>query len=90
MRNLTALGVLGVGGCRIGFAMLVQHLLGSLLHLGQLALEVFAGAGLGLAGVGRKLDPINGEHVAANQALAVTQGEDLGEELGGELAHFRD
>ena len=39
--------------------------------------EVGAGATLGLAGVARQLDAVDGEHLAADQALPVTDEQDV-------------
>ena len=51
---------------------------------------VGAGAGLGFAGVTRQLDAIDGEHLAAEEALPVAHHQNLGEQLGGEIAQFGD
>lgn len=67
-----------------------DHGLGGLFHLLGLAQEVGAGAASGLAGIARQLDPIDGEHLAANQALPVADHEYLGEQLGGQVAHVGD
>lgn len=82
--------ILGIGGGAVRFPVLAQHLLGGFLPLVEWVLEVCAGAGLGFAGVGRELDPVDGKHLAADQSLAVAQGEHLCKKLGGEVAHLRN
>jgi len=67
-----------------------EHVLRSGFKLGGLALEVGTTAALGLAGVGGQLDAINSEHFAADEALAVTQIQHLGKELGDVVAQAGD
>ena len=51
---------------------------------------VGAGAGLGFAGVTRQLDAIDGEHLAADEALPVAEVEHLAEDGGDVIAQARD
>ncbi|MNZ89918.1 hypothetical protein D3C78_1088600 [compost metagenome] len=71
----------------VALALLRDHRSGGLLHLLGLAQEVGAGAAAGLAGVARQLHPVDGEHLAADQPLAVADGEHLGEQPGRQIAH---
>lgn len=57
-----------------------QHRLGGALHLLRLSLEVGPGAAAVLRGIAGQLDPVDGEHLAADQPLAVTDGEHGGED----------
>lgn len=70
--------------------VLRQHLLGGTLHARRLALIVGAGAGFGLAGIGGEFDAIDGKHLAADQALALADQENLREQFGDAVMHARD
>ena len=89
-----ALGVLvgQVGFDREGVvgAVAFEHLLGGLFELGGLLLEVGAGAAPGLAGVAGEFDAVDGEHLAADEALPVTEPEDLAEDVGDGLVPSGD
>ena len=84
------LGVeVGLDGQGVVLAMAGEHGLGGGFQLGGLAFEVGTGAALGLAGVARQLDAVDGEHLAADQSLPVADVEHLGEELGDVVAQRR-
>lgn len=70
--------------------MFVQYLLGGGFHLGHLALVVGPFARFGLAGVGRQLDAVDGEHLAPDESLPVADHQDLGKELGHRVAQAGD
>ena len=84
LKPLDTLGRLGgpVGLNRQGvvLAMAGEHLLSRLFELGGLLLEVGAGTALALAGVAGQFDAIDGEHLAADQALPVAEVDHLTED----------
>src|SRR3954466_11141640 len=59
--------------------MSAQDLLHRLLHLLRLAHKVLALAALGLARIGRQLHPVDGEHLATDQALTIADQQYLRE-----------
>jgi hypothetical protein len=63
-----------------------DHLLRGGFEFGGLMFEVGAGATAGLGGIAGELHAIDGEHLATEQALAVTDGEDGAEDLGDVVA----
>ena len=75
---------------RIGLALRLDHAQGLLLHLAQLALEIGARAAAGLGSIGGQFDAVDGEHLTADEALAVAQHQHLGKELGDLVAEFGD
>ena len=89
-----ALGVLvgQVGFDREGVvgAVAFEHLLGGLFELGGVLLEVGAGTAPGLAGVAGEFDAVDGKHLAADEALPVTEPEDLAEDVGDGLVAAGD
>jgi len=70
--------------------MSLEHLRHRRFHLLRLAQEVLARAALGLGGIGGQLDPVDGEHLPADQPLAVTHREHLGEDRLERFAQFGD
>ena len=77
-------------GLFVVLALPFDHGLGGLFHLLGLAQEIGTGTAPGFAGIAWQLDAIDGEHVAPDQALTITHGEHLGEQLGGQIAHGRN
>jgi hypothetical protein len=60
--------------------MALQHGVCGSFQFGGLPREVGAGAAFGFGGVAGELDAIDGEHLAPNQSLPITEVEYLGED----------
>ncbi len=67
-----------------------EHLAHLRFDLGGFAFELFARAALCLAGVGRQLHPVDGEHLAADESLGIAQDQYLGEDVGNLILEFPD
>jgi hypothetical protein len=85
---LQALDALRLLGGQIGFdssfvfgAVARQQPLHGRFELAGLSREVRARTASGLRGAARQFDPVNGEHLPANQALAVADEQHLSEDV---------
>ena len=76
------LGQIRFDGKLVVLAMAFKHGLGSGFEFVGLTDEIGAGAALGLGGVARQFDAVDGKHLTANQALAVAEVKHLGKEFG--------
>ena len=66
-----------------------EHRLHGSFELASLTFEVGAGAAFALGGVAWEFHPVAGEQLAADQALAVADEQDLGEDMGDVFAEAR-
>lgn len=61
--------------------MALQHRFGGSLQLVRLLSKLGAGAAPGFGGIAGQFDPIDGEHLPADQVLLVAQVQHLGKDL---------
>jgi hypothetical protein len=71
------LGEIRFDGQGVVLAVAGEHRFGGGFHLVRLTLKVRSRAALGLAGVARQLDTVDGKHLTANEPLAVADEQDF-------------
>lgn len=71
-------------------AMAGEHGLGGGFELGGLMGKVGTGAASGFTGIAGEFDAVDGEHLAADEPLAVTKKQDLGKQRGNLVAQGAD
>lgn len=73
---------IGFDGLAVCCAMSFEHDAGGGFEFGGLVFEVGSGAALLFGCIAGKLDAVDGEHLAPDQSLPITQVEDLGKDAG--------